>query len=202
MDDVTEGQAWLRLTEACKRLRAAGVGEADILPTIAYAGLRGQLIATGFPSAHIGTTRHRSNERDHVRSIMWRVLSSKKAAAAGYERFVSGEDLVWTLTTDEGYRQEAWRCVFVDRASFAALLADASAKAKANLVSDGETAEWIETYPGQYVESAWEAFRKHFGARAGARAAFRAVWKIVRGTRGKGRPRKNAETSDFEAPPW
>lgn len=198
-DHDQSSTAWLRLSDACQQLRRVGVGDADLLRTIAYAGLRERIVATGFQSVHVGGEHHAAVDRAPVRSMMWRVLCSPKADDAGYERWIRNEALIWTRGDHvDNFTQEIWRCVFVDRLSFDALLTDTLAAIGANIVNEAEVLAWIEVYPGTGREDGWEAFQTHFGARACKRHVFRSAWSVDRGVRGRGRPRKIAEISEID----
>lgn len=191
--DAETTPSWLRLSAAIARLRSVGVGDVDLLTTIAKAGLRGHLVATGFRCAFIGPEHVESPDRRPVRRMMWRVLASPKAIQAGYQRMISGEDLIWNRGTGgDDFEQEAWRAVFVDALSLDALLRDISAQAPGAKVTPAETAAWIEEWPGASSKTAWQAYRAHFGTRAGKRDdVFLPAWQRHHGTRSRGRPKKS-----------
>ena len=186
-----EGQ--IRLSEALARLAAAGVGEADWLATLASAGLRGRIVATGFQSVTVGRTCSERADRRPVRRMMWRVLASPKAIEAGYHRMITGEDLVWNRgASRDDIHQEAWRAVFIDTTSLNALIRDISNRAPPAKVTPAETAAWIEEWLGDNSKEAWRAYRRHFGSRAGKRDEdFLPAWQRHHGTRSRGRPKKS-----------
>lgn len=194
MTDGQEAIAWLRLSDACQRLRAAGIGEVDMLKTIARAGLRGRFVATGFQEIHNGREYHATPDRRPVRRMTWRVLCSKKAPEAGYMRWLAGDDLVWTHGDHiDNVTQEVWRSVFVDPQSFEAFLGDLRARAAPPKVDPDETEEWIRGYPGTNSKTGWDDYRLYYGARAAKRElVFQPSWNRVHGGL-KGRPRKSPE---------
>lgn len=183
----------IRLSEVLALLSAVGVGEVDWLATLAAAGLRGRLIATGFQSVAIGRNFSERADRRPVRRLMWRVLASPKAPEAGFQRMISGEDLLWNRgASRDDIHQEAWRAVFIDTTSLEALIRDISDRAPPAKVTPAETAAWIAAWPGDNSKEAWRAYRRHFGSRAGKRDEdFLPAWQRHHGTRSRGRPKKS-----------
>lgn len=182
----------IRLSETLALLSAAGVGEVDWLGTLAAAGLRGRLIATGFQSIMVGRNCSESSDRRPVRRMMWRVLASSKADQKGYHRMIAGEDLIANRGTGgDDFEQEAWRAVFIDTTSLHALLRDISARAPGTKIAPAETAAWIDEWPGSNGKTAWQAYQAHFGSRAGKRDDdFLPAWQHHHG-RSRGRPKKS-----------
>lgn len=189
---------WLRLSEVWRRLECVGVGADRRVASLAYAGLRGRIFATGFRSARSSADQHRDTHRTPIRRMMWRVLCSPKADAAGFRRWDMDDGLGWSFAKEGRDLSEAWQCVFVDRVSIEALLAELTSQIRDDRASDTEIAEWIATCPGNSREDAWPDFQRYFGSRACKRDAYREHWEIVRGKRGRGRPRKIAELPDIE----
>lgn len=164
-----------------------------MLKTIARAGLRGAIFATGMQSIWTSGEHHAPCERAPVRSMMWRVLCSPKADDAGYQRWTDGDDLIWTRGDHiDDFDQEIWRLVFLEQLSFDALLADLAASSPAAKVTAEETEIWIRNWPGSNSKAAWAAYRRHFGNRAGKRDEdFQPAWLRVHGTPARGQPRKS-----------
>lgn len=186
----------LRLSEAVARLRAAGVGEVDMLATIANAALHGSLVATGYRSVIVGGQQQDSADRLPVRRMTWRVLASTRSGDAGISRMISGDDLIWNRGdhVDE-FAQEGWRSVFVDSVSFENLLRDVVDHYRPAELSQDEIEEWIRDYPGSNHKIAWADFQLHFGARPFKRdERFMPSWREVRGHPQRGQPRKKSPT--------
>lgn len=183
----------LRLSEAVARLRAAGVGEVDMLATIANAALHGPLVATGYRSVVVGRQQADSADRLPVRRMTWRVLASPKARKAVYQRMISGNDLIWSRGDHvDDFAQEAWRSVFVDAESLRATLSEIRPRGFGAKATADETAAWIATWPGANSREAWQAYRQHFGTRAGKRdEVFLPAWHRYHGSRSRGRPKKS-----------
>lgn len=190
------GPEWLRLSEACHRLRAAGVGDVDLLATIARAGLQRRFVAKGFQSVRIGRDYRASPDRLPIRQMMWRVLCSPKAEDKGYKRWIDGDDLIWTRGDHiDDVTQEVWRSVFVDVLSFEGFLADRLARAAPPKLTPEETEEWIREYPGTNSKTGWDDYQRYYGARAAKRElVFQPAWIRVH-ERSKGRPRKSPATT-------
>lgn len=188
-----ESSPTLRLSAAIARLRAAGVGEVDLLETIAKAALHGPLVATGFQSITNCGRRVHSAKRLPVRRMTWRMLASPEASLKGYERMICGDDLVWNRGDHiDDFVQEAWRSVFVDRVSFEALLCDVVGTYRPRELSQEEIEGWIRDYPGSNYKMAWADFQSHFGAGACKRdERFMPAWRKVRGNPKRGQPRKS-----------
>lgn len=183
----------IRLSAAIARLCAAGVGEVDMLKTIAVAGLHGPLVATGFQSVINGRKQADTAERLPVRRMAWRVLASPIAESKGYERMICGDDLIWNRGDHiDDFAQEAWRSVFVDRVSFEALLRDVIDTYRPGDLSQEQIEEWIREYPGSNCKAAWADFQRHFGAGACKRdERFMPAWRKGRGNPKRGQPRKS-----------
>ena len=188
----TESSSTLRLSKAIARLRAAGVGEVDMLKTIAVAGLHGPLMATGFQSVINGRKQADTAKRLPVRRMTWRVLATPKAGPEGYERMICGDDLIWNRGDHiDDFAQEAWRSVFVDIVSFEALLRDVVDNYRPRELSQEQIEGWIGDYPGNNYKTAWAEFQRHFGARPFKRdERFMPAWRKVRGNPQRGQPRK------------
>lgn len=190
-----EGPAvlWLRLSDACQRLRAVGIGDADLLETIARSALLGRFVATGFQAVHIGREYYASPDRLPVRRMMWRKLRSEKAPGAGYRRWIGGDDLICTRGDHiDNVTQEAWRSVFVDALSFEEVLRDLRVRARPPKVTAEETETWITNCSESNSKTAWAAYRHHYGNRAGKRDEdFQPSWLRVHGAPSRGRPKKS-----------
>lgn len=197
MNDTSNEQASLRLSEAIARLCAAGVGEADALRMIASAGLRGRIMATGFPSVSIGRKYTGDPNRARVDSLMWRILCHPEAAAKGYECFTRDDALFWTRGDGgDEYRQRAFDVVLLDGPSFALWLRDVVNHYRPGKVSREEIAKWIRAYPGSNSKTAWADFQAHFGPGACKRdMEFRPVWLEVHGNPQRGQPKKSPTLS-------
>ena len=187
----------LRLSEAVSRLRADGVGEVDMLATIANAALHGPLVATGYRSVVVGGQQQDSADRLPVRRMTWRVIASPKANDKGYSRTINGDELIWSRGDHvDNFVQEAWRSVFVDRMSLEAIQREMAARAPFAKATTEETAAWIAEWPGTDGKQAWQAYQRHFGRRAGKREEdFMPAWKRHTGYRPRGRPKKSPTPS-------
>lgn len=183
----------IRLSDACARLRAAGVGEVDVLSIIAKAGLRGRIMATGFPSLCIGRKHNAEPNRARVDSRMWRVLCHAEAKANGYECFTRDNALFWTLGDGgDGYRQRSFDVVLLDRPSFELWLRDVVSAYRPGELSQHQIEAWIEDYAGTNCKAAWADFQRHFGARACKRdERFQPAWRKVHGNPQRGQPKKS-----------
>lgn len=192
-----ESSRTLRLSEAIARLRAAGVGEVDVLSLIAKAGMRGRIYATGFHSVWAGR-KHTADpaRRYRVDRRMWRVFCSPKADAAGYERFARDEALIWTLDSADPYLQEQFDIVMFDRLSFDIWWNEIADHYRPRELSQEEIEGWIRDYPGSNYKIAWADFQRHFGAGACKRdERFMPAWRKVRGNPQRGQPKKSPAPS-------
>lgn len=187
----------IRLSAAIARLCAAGVGEVDMLKTIAVAGLHGPLVATGFQSVINGRKQADTAKRLPVRRMTWRVLASPIAGLKGYERMICGDDLIWNRGDHiDNVIQEAWRSVYVDSVSFESLLRDVVDHYRPGELSQEEIEGWIRDYPGSNYKIAWADFQRHFGAGACKRdERFMPAWRKVRGNPKRGQPKKSPALS-------
>lgn len=183
-------ESFIRLSEACAQLSAAGIASAEITRTIAVAGWRSVIVATGFRSVIYDGAQHDRPERERVRTMTWRILSSKIAPKRGYERSIRGDQIVWTHAQSDA--QEIYQSVFVDRLGFDALMAEIEARRSSGKLQRHETAAWIEAYPGTNSKQAWRDYRAAFGPRACKRdEEFQPLWLQLRGNRKPGQPKKS-----------
>lgn len=164
-----------------------------MLKTIARAGLRGPIFATGLQSIWTAGVHRSACERAPVSSMMWRVLCSPNADDAGYQRCIHCDDLIWNRGDHvDDFDQEIWQAVWLDRLSFDAFLADLARCSPAAKVTAEETKNWIMAWSGSNSKVAWAAYRRHFGNRAGKRDEdFQPEWLRVHGTPSRGQPKKS-----------
>jgi hypothetical protein len=186
----------IRLSDACARLRAAGVGEVDVLRLIANAGLGGRVIATGYRST-CDRGRHTAGiARQRVDRHMWRVLSSTRPAAEACQRWAHGDELGWTLGDGDTYQHRVFDGVTVDLALFDLWLRDVANRYRPSKVSREEIEKWIRAYPGSNSKTAWADFQRHFGPGACKRdMEFRPVWIELHGNPQRGQPKKSPALS-------
>lgn len=183
-------ESFIRLSEACAQLSAAGIASAEIMSTMAVAGWRSVIVATGFRSLIHEGAQHDHPDRERVRTMTWRIMSSKIAHKHGYERSIRGDQIVWTHAELDA--QERYDSVFVDRLGFDALLAEIEARRSSGKLQRHETAAWIESYPGTNSKQAWRDYRAAFGARACKRdEEFQPLWLQLRGNPKPGQPKKS-----------
>jgi hypothetical protein len=188
-DVLPNRAAWVRLSDAQAQLRSAGIGNADIISSIAWGAFAGQIIVTGFQSVRLNGERHSAKDRDFSRRIFWRVLTSDKAPAVGFVPWMAGESIGWTGRKDDAAIGESYSCVLIDQPSFALLAADISARIAADVLLDADVVAWIRRHDGTNSKGAWASFRAEFGRRAGKRDRFHAVWLQVQENPQRGRPK-------------
>lgn len=183
----------IRLSAAIARLCAAGVGEVDVLPMIASAGLSGRIWATGFQSVCVGQKHTSELQRVRVHRRMWRILCHPKATTKGYECFARRDGLIWTHGDGEDYLQEEFDIVLLDRPSFELWLSNVVDTYRPGELSQEQIEGWIGDYPGSNYKTAWADFQRHFGARPFKRdERFMPAWRKVRGNPQRGQPRKKS----------
>ena len=180
---------WLSAREAWRRLRAAGVPPPEMDRAIARQCLRRGLLATGFGRVHDGDKIARNENRTFVPKRVWRVLAAEERG--GLECFVLWEQgsISWMVPEDKGEPlEETWDSIEFDLVSFQAFERECRAMASNHLLEISEIREWIVSEcETENSKAAWTAFRGVFGSRTGAKAAFEACWKDIKGPRGRGR---------------
>ena len=192
MNEPSNEEAWLRLSDAIARLCAAGVGEADAVKVIADAGLRGLISATGLQSVSLNHNYSALPDPIRVHRRMWRILCHPEAKAKGYECFTVDESLVWTRGGSDDFMQEKFDVVLFHRPSFELWLRDVVDTYRPCELSQEEIEEWIRDYPGSNYKTAWADFQRHFGARPFKRdERFMPAWRKVRGNPQRGQPKKS-----------
>jgi hypothetical protein len=191
--------AWLPAQLVKARLTEAGIGEADLLKILGWAGRSHRLFASGFQHVHIGEDHSQAVERALLGQGFWHVIErvdesfplEMPEVKEQFARIIGWDagSFTWTHKDETGrWMQESWQAVHFDKVSLDSWLVEWSQRAAAGHLQDNEIDDWITNdCHTENSKVAWASYKRLFGNRAGKKEIFAGRWRCLHPGRGRGR---------------